>query len=149
MVLSLILIVNKRTIYDKFLESLETQIDVDYEIICIDNYKNQYDSARKAYDDAARKASGKYLIFLHPDIRFGNPKALYDIVAYLEKLNDFGVVGVAGCPQELKKGKRVILSSMTHGVEQRRVGYLIKDIVEVQTVDECLFVVKRMGYDEV
>lgn len=67
---SLITIVNKEDVYQAFKAGLEKQTGVEYELIRINNENNEYNSARKAFNDAAKKAKGKYLVFLHPDIRF-------------------------------------------------------------------------------
>ena len=58
---SLITIVNKEPVYQEFKKNLDTQVNVDYELIKIDNYDNQFNSARAAYNDAAKKANGEYL----------------------------------------------------------------------------------------
>ena len=67
---SLITISNHENIYQEFKEGLERQKGVDYELIKINNNQHQFSSARTAYNEAATKANGKYLVFLHPDIRF-------------------------------------------------------------------------------
>lgn len=143
---TLILIMNNKNIYQEFIENLNTQNGVSYEVICIDNCNNDYDSARKAYNMAAKQAKGEYLIFLHPDIRFITKNGLYNIVEKVDNIKNFGVIGVAGCPVELIKGKRVILSNIVHGENKDRVGKNIEQACEVQTVDECFFIVKKSEF---
>jgi hypothetical protein len=146
---TLILIMNKKDVYNDFIDNLETQNDVAYEVICIDNCNHQYTSARKAYNDAAMKASGKYLIFLHPDIRFINKHDLYEITKYIGAVKTFGVIGVAGCPYELVVGKRVILSNICHGNRKNKAGKDISKPEIVQTVDECFFVVEKNEFNKI
>lgn len=144
MKVSLITIVNNEIVFDDFKENLKTQKEVDYELIPIDNKKNQYNSARIALDIGAQKAQGDYLIFLHPDIRFLDDLALKSIVGYVRKINDFGVIGVAGCP--VTKGKSQILTTIVQGKNRDKVGSDLKDITRVQTVDECFFIEKNTYY---
>ena len=140
---TLIVIMNKKDVYKEFIDSLKTQEGVSYEVICIDNCSNQYESARRAYNEAAIKANGKFLIFLHPDIRFTTKRDLFDIAKYIDNIETFGVIGVAGCPYELVNGRRIILSNIYHGNGRYKAGKNIDKPEIVQTVDECFFVVEK------
>lgn len=146
---TLIIIMNRKDVYDEFISSLEKQEDVFYEIICIDNCNNQYKSARKAYNEAAMKAKGEFLIFLHPDIRFTSKHDLYYITKYVENIKSFGVIGVAGSPYDLVDGKRVILSNIYHGNNRCKAGKSINRPEVVQTVDECFFVVEKEEFSKI
>ena len=61
---SLITIVNKDDVYQEFKTNLAQQKDIDYELIRINNEHQQYQSARQAFNEAAQKAKGEYLVFL-------------------------------------------------------------------------------------
>ncbi len=141
--ISIITIVNKNTVYQKFLESLEKQQDITYELIKINNTHHEFLAARDAYNAAAKKAQGKLLFFCHPDIRFLNYHALYDITNYIRGISSFGVVGVAGSPYELVNGNRIILSNIVHGADKVAAGNKISEPTQVQTVDECFFVMTK------
>ncbi|MDW5472880.1 hypothetical protein SAZ89_01370 [Limosilactobacillus reuteri] len=52
---SIITIVNKEKVYQDFKKSLNQQQQVDYEVIKVNNDNNQFKSARKAYNEAAKK----------------------------------------------------------------------------------------------
>ena len=52
---SIITIVNKEKVYEDFKRSLESQKEVNYELVKIDNNHNQFFSAREAYNDAINK----------------------------------------------------------------------------------------------
>ena len=141
---SLITIINKEDVYTEFKQSLAKQENVDYELIRINNKNNQYTSARTAFNEAAKKAQGKYLVFLHPDIRFLNEHALADVLTQITSLpSDFGIAGIAGSPQELVEGERSILTTIIHGDQKEHVGQAISAPTEVQTLDECFFVISQ------
>lgn len=139
---SLLLIVNKEPIYQQFLYNLTTQLDVTNELIEIDNRNNQYSSARAAFNENIHRANGEYLIFLHPDICFLDPYALRDIMTHVRSLGEFGVAGIAGTPEQLVNKERVILSNILHGYKMHPAGEIISRPTEVQTLDECMFIVK-------
>ena len=147
-VCSLITIMNKKPVFQAFQENLQTQQGISHELICIDNTAGQYIAARQAYREAAQKATGEYLVFLHPDIRFLHETALRDIISHVQGLGEFGVAGVAGCPEMLENRNRVILSTIVHGERQEAAGRQIATPTQVQTLDECLFVVRRTYFLE-
>lgn len=141
--LSVLTIVNKQEVYRDFLRNLEEQEGVSWEIIPVDNTGGQYDSARKAYNEAAEKAAGTFLLFSHPDIRFLSPAALKGIADQAEALKDFGVVGVAGAKEKSGTAGEII-AGIVHGRNKEKIGdRQITAPEEVQTVDECLFLVRR------
>lgn len=145
---SIITIVNKRKVFAQFKESLKIQEDVSYELIRINNDNQQYSSAREAYNKAAVEASGNYLIFLHPDIRFLDKFALRDILNNVKKLKNLGVAGVAGTPERLKNGYFILITNIKQGLDAHHTGELIEEPVQVQTVDECFFIMKREDFEK-
>lgn len=140
--LSIVVIANKEDIYQDFINNLNTQTEISYELLTIDNYHNEFNSASKAYNSIIGKYNGRYLMFLHPDIRFLNPSVLKKIINYADELKDFGVIGVAGATFNEKK-ERIILSNIIHGYEKKYAGITIKEPTKVETLDECLFLIKR------
>lgn len=148
--ISLITIVNNENLYIELKENVEKQEGVDYELIPVMNINNEsYSSARKALADGAQKAQGRYLMFLHSDVRFTQKNQLRSILYGLDEIGDFGVVGVAGCPESLVDGKRVILSNIVHGKNKVSAGKHIYGAEKVQTVDECLFIQTKKYFDKV
>ncbi len=143
MLFTIITIINEWDVYEGFKRTLEAQDFSDYEIKVIDNCNNEFKSAREVYGNVALEAKGEYLLFVHPDIRFVSNNDLMNVVSWVKKIGDFGVVGVAGTPEEICNGNRVILSNIIHGENKIRVGKKIEKEYEVQTVDECFFIVKR------
>lgn len=147
---SLILVVNDMEAYKGFLENVKTQNGVIYEITPVYNIGNKkFESAREALAFGAKTATGKYLIFLHQDIRFETEDVLLTLLKYLESIPDFGVIGIAGTPKELVNGKRIILSTIKHGLYRESVGTTITKPTRVQTVDECFFIQSREYYNKV
>ena len=145
---SIIVIINNKKIYEDFLENIKNQINVEYEIISIDNCSNEYNSARIAYNEAVLRAKGRYIIFMHPDIRFLKKDVLITFVNYLSNLRSFGVVGIAGSPSYRIDGKRIILTNIRHGKHKKVVGTNINAVTEVQTVDECFFAVEKRFFEQ-
>lgn len=143
---SILTIVNRQEVYEEFLRSLEQQEGVYFELLPVFNLRNEYDSARRAYNEAARKAKGAYLLFSHPDIRFLSSSALKSIRDQAEALGDFGVVGVAGAKE--KSGTTgEIIAGIVHGPNKEKIGdRQITAPEEVQTVDECFFLVRTEDF---
>jgi len=137
---SIICIANDTEVYEGFLESLRAQIFTDHELIPVMNLNNEYTSARRAYNEAAASASGRYLLFLHPDIRFNDENALGDIISALPE--SFGTCGIAGAIR-LWKYKREILTTIVHGSGRIPAGRSITGPEEVQTLDECFFIIEN------
>lgn len=145
---SIITIVNKENLYQQFKQSLAQQQDVNYELIKINNDHQQFDSARAAFNAAAKKAHGDYLVFLHPDIRFLDDHALHDVLAQILQLPNLGVAGVAGSPFELNGRHAFIVTTLVQGLDKSHVGTPIKKPKKVQTIDECFFVMKKTFWEQ-
>ena len=109
---SIITIVNKEKVYEDFKKSLESQKEVNYELVKIDNTHNQFFSAREAYNDAMKKAHGDYLVFSHPDMRFLDQYALRDFLNQVIQIRDLGIAGVSGCLFELHHHKSTLVTSI-------------------------------------
>lgn len=150
---SLFCIVNDNKMYEGLLKNISAQVDLDFKIIPFMNIQNDCKGARIAYNSLLKDMEGEYAVFLHPDIRFLDKHALRDIIDFCDSLGNFGVVGIAGCPENLINGKRIIYSSIFHGERKVKVGSPILQPAEVQTVDECFFVFRRevickLGFEE-
>ena len=140
-IITIITIVNNEDMYSDFLKNIEKQTFDKFDMIKISNNNNEFNSATKAFNSVIDKIKTEYVCFLHPDIRFIDNNGLKMLMDYVLKIKDFGVVGIAGAAKGVKK-ERIIYSTIVHGNEKRKVGVAIESAVEVQTVDECLFVIK-------
>lgn len=141
---SIICVYNNQKILDNcLLKSLEKQ-ETDYNLILIDNRENKFSSAAKALNFAAKKASSEYLIFVHQDVSLSKENWLESTEEVVDQIKSLGVAGVAGKSQE-RKG---IIGNITEGIPPRSAGININKPTEVQTIDECLFIIPRKLFDE-
>lgn len=139
---SVICVYNDKTKMQKYLEkSLEEQKGIAYEKIFIDNTTNRYKNAKDAFTYATKRATGKYYLFVHQDIQFHSDETLKQIYEIVENNNDFGIAGVAG------KLDEKLYSNITHGENRIKASkYNLDTVKEVETLDECLFVIKSDVY---
>lgn len=146
--LSIICVYNNEKVLNKYLlASLNEQTFKDYELILIDSIKMNFKSAAKALNYGVNIAKGEFFIFVHQDIKFLNKEVLNKINEYLNTYQ-FGIGGVAG---RINNSKGTI-SSIKMGKDFVDGGIKnIKAVTEVDTLDECLFFIKRndfLGFDE-
>ena len=140
---------NERLLADFLLDSLNRQT-VHYELITIDNIENQFTSAAQALNYGGRKARGKYIMFVHQDIRLCSTEWLHDAERMLDSLPNLGVAGVAG-----KREGGSILANLTNGTPPTAAGTQIgAEPLPVKTLDECLTIVPRdvfnvLQFDEI
>lgn len=149
---SIITIVNDKSRYEGFTESLETQNFKAFELIPVMNMAGELQGAREGLRLGASKASGKFLLFSHPDIRFQDADALGDFVNAASEISEFGVVGAAGAAAN-EHGGRDIVSSICQGdgktpISDLPCGRTPSGAESVQTVDECFFMMDAEYYRE-
>lgn len=147
--LSVISVVNDKDTYEFGLkESLGQQSYTDYEIIKVDNIGNKYDYLALAYEDGLERASGEWLCFIHPDMKFLNEDSLKKLVesvfAISEEHPEVKLFGAAG----VTAGEDYhIISSMCHGIDKRSFAEdeeLLRDgYKDVLTVDACCMLIKK------
>lgn len=129
---------NQRTLDEYLIQSLNRQSAL-YELILVDNTRNNYHSAANALNHGANLTKNQYLMFIHQDIRFESDSSLTDMERYLVGLGHFGVVGVAG-----KKDWQGTMTNLLHGIPPQPAGEIrLSGPTEVQTVDECLFITPK------
>ncbi|MEM2261392.1 MAG: glycosyltransferase [Nitrososphaerota archaeon] len=166
--LSVICIVNNLEKYYQYLHKSIKMYD-DVEKIIIYNLNNAlFRSAAQAYNNAISKASKEYLMFVHQDV-FLKKSWKNDIEGWLSTLpKKAGIVGVAGALPPTKPifrtyleylslklfnlsslwYKKYVRSSCLHGKNYALSGSIIKEPVEVQTVDEVLFIIPQKIFDK-
>ena len=137
---TIVSISNNLQMTNNFISDLEKQKDVEYQLMLIDNTQNRFGGAREAFNSIIRKIQNDTVIFLHPDIRFLSDRALVSILIEVENIQDYGVIGVAGCPEG---AKWCLLSNIYHGEGKVKAGKKIVKSTEVQTVDECFFIMNK------
>lgn len=137
--MSIICVYNNRDILEKYLlESLTGQTE-EYELILVDNRNNEFSSAASALNYGAKKASGDYFVFAHQDIYFSEENWMEDTENKVRKLENTGIVGVAG-----KTVDSIVRSNIKQGIPAVDVSpFKIEYAQKASTVDECLFIIPR------
>ncbi len=136
---TIITVWNKPELFSEFQQELARQQGVAYTLLGVDNSQNRYPGAREAFLSQMDQVQTEFVVFMHQDIRFQDETALKDILASAEALDNLGVAGVAGCPE----GRDWILySDIVHGKQALPAGKPVKGCMPVQTVDECLFLMR-------
>lgn len=147
--ISIVCVYNKKDILSEYLiKSLKSQTYSDYELILLDNQRNKYESASTALNIGVKRSKGEWIMFVHQDIKFEKPTILSDIARILSQNSrkQEVIFGVAG--RDSEKG---VLSNITNGYPPVRAGVrdVKNDTIEVQTVDECLFVIPRLLLEKI
>ncbi len=134
---------NKESLKNYLLKGLKCQQTL-YELIILDNNNDRFKSAAEALNYGGKKAKGKYLMFVHQDYDLESDKWLVDSEEIINKLENVGVVGVAG------KYDRNMISNITTGIPPVMAGPIqIEEPEKVQTLDECLFIIPKKIFEEI
>lgn len=76
-------------------ENIASTIGCKYELVVIDNSKNEY-SIFSAYNEGVRRAKGDILCFMHEDILYHTTEWGWKVMLYFQEFPKAGMVGVAG-----------------------------------------------------
>lgn len=138
--ISIVCVYNNRSILDScLLKSLKHQTRK-YELITLDNTKGKFKSAAQALNQGAKKAKGKYIMFVHNDVDLSSDAWLEEAEKLLDGLPCFGIAGVAGISEE----KKYLVTNIEHGCPPRPAGAKQPtNPVKAQTLDECLILIPR------
>lgn len=141
---SIICVYNDKEILNNYLlKSLKNQT-VEFELILLDNRKHKFSSAARALNHGAKQAHNKYLLFIHQDVEITSDDWLIKIEVLLDSMPNIGIAGVAG-KRQARKG---VITNIEHGSPPARLSNRYCDgINEVQTVDECLFVIPKERFE--
>jgi GT2 family glycosyltransferase len=125
----------------------------EHERILLDNTDGRFESSAEALNHGARKASGEYLLFIHQDVKLESSSWLEDAHKILDNLPNMGVAGVAGMSIKGKNHLEKQRNIIKHEVPPKKWGNPIEKPEEVETVDECLFIIpkevfKQIEFDE-
>ena len=139
MKISIICVYNKKTIFeDCLLKTLDNQNN-DFELILVDNTENKFNCAADALNYGGNKATGELLLFIHQDVKLFENN-LNDIIEYCEKLENFGIAGIAGT--DLNEG--YVKSCGIHNIPPKPMcDNQITKIERVQTLDEVLLIIPQ------
>lgn len=92
--ISCIICSRKKDISTELKENIEKTIGCDYEIIIIENSKNQY-SIFSAYNEGIRRSNGDILCFMHEDLIFHTNRWGVNVLNTF-KDNEIGIIGLIG-----------------------------------------------------
>ena len=136
---------NKKILNECLVESLNKQTYKDFELIIVDTKETKYNSAADALMSGAKKSNGDTLMFVHHDVVMENEDELKNIVEQIKKIDDFGILGIAGA--DYKKGP--LVGNITNGDSKIYISdKSIKEPTEVQTLDEVMFIIKKENLDK-
>lgn len=141
--ISIIVPVTNEEVYQSMLlASLEKQSFKDFEIIKIDSKEHPYKNAADALNYGVSLAKGEIYLFCHQDIELINIDGLQKIFSFY-KDHDFGVLSVAG----VNIGNKEVFASVTQGKDHLPAGSPLNEVMPIDVVDECLFVIKKENFE--
>jgi hypothetical protein len=145
---SIICAYNSREKLEKYLVKSLSNQTAPFELLTIDNTKEDYISAPHILNKTAGKARFEFLMFVHQDVALGSETWLENALKDMESLPNLGAAGVAG------KSEKGFAASVTHGNPPFFTGdEKLTAPVEVQTLDGCLMIVptkifRKFSFDE-
>ena len=140
--ISVICVFNEKKLLEDFLlSSLKKQGYKNYELILVDSLNLGFDRASDALNYGYQKSNGDILLFIHQDVELLEESILSSIAEYSSK-NEFGVAGVAGIVEK----ENQVYSSVLQGKEKKTAGNIISRSLDVDSIDECMFFVKRDSF---
>lgn len=118
--------------------SLKKQSFKDYETIIVNAKEHNFKNASETLNYGASLAEGDILVFCHQDIDLVDFDFLNKLKVYCDRY-DFGIAGVAGIAADNK-----VYSNICHGKNKNDiVGILSQKVMDLVSVDECLFIIKK------
>jgi len=143
--ISVVCVYNNKKILNEFLlKSLKNQ-NVKYELILVDNTKEEFKSASEALNYGGNKAEGNYIMFVHQDMDLLSKDWLKNAEDMLNSLKNMGISGIAG----RSKNKPWTITNIKDGMPPSIVSpEEIIEPVSVQTLDECLIVIPRSVFEK-
>jgi GT2 family glycosyltransferase len=133
---------NAGILKDWLLESLKAQT-VEHELILIDTVEHGFQSAAQALNSGGNQARGKYIMFVHQDVRLISNSWLKDAEEMLDTLPNLGIAGVVGSVEEGRTVSDRMRNVIRHGDDSDQIGNSISSPERVQTLDELLCIIPR------
>lgn len=135
---------NEKVYKELLLASLQLQ-NINYELIAISNQNGEFKSAASALNYGASRAKSKVLVFCHQDVELLEEDALDRIRKECLDCNAGDIIGIAGNKSRDKK----IISNILQEKKEKSIFKHFTDKVEVETVDECLFAMKKKTWKNI
>jgi Glycosyltransferase like family len=125
----------RETLEKTLLAGLKNQ-GISYDLVLVDNRDSSFRSAAAALNYGAAQAKGHWLLFAHQDVFFISNEWIASVLLMLEHHQPDGWVGVAGCDTDGNNQGFMIDTVNLFGSP-------FDDLMEVQTLDECLLMHKN------
>lgn len=144
-VVSVICVYNKKNVLEEqLLRGISLQ-NADYELVLVDNSRNEFSSAAKALNYGAQKSKGDIFVFCHQDILFEESDSLQRIEKTIKRFDGNVVVGAAGRDEE-----DVVVTNISHGDQREYAGSKrVEDYASVQVLDEVLLACSREVFEQI
>lgn len=132
--------------YERLEKSLAKQ-NIAYELLGIDNRKQEFSSCSSALNSVKNQIDTEYVVYAHQDIELPESNMLECFLGYLKKTVSGDVLGVAGIVED--GGDDIVLSAVRHGADLLVAGEKsFSGMVPCDTVDECFFGGRTEGFRE-
>jgi GT2 family glycosyltransferase len=93
--ISIVICHTSEKLLNNLTQNIEQSIGVAYDLIVVDNTKNEY-SIFEAYNLGVKRSKGEFICFIHEDIVFHTKKWGNLIISHFEKNKDLGIIGTVG-----------------------------------------------------
>ena len=131
---------NDTSVYNNFVASLQNQT-CPYKLIGINNGDNAgFSSCAAAYNSVISNVDTKYVIYSHQDILLKDADSLKKFVAYLEKISEDDILGVAGVKFDETGMYSNIVQRINWTGKLCHAGPMyVEGMIPCDTLDECFF----------
>lgn len=160
--ISLIICSRQPDISQSLKENIAKTIGIEYELIIIDNSKNNY-SIFQAYNEGVRQAQYPYLCFMHDDVLYHTPHWGKKVVEHFqdEKVGLIGVVGTHFLPDTpcgwyhsmMVSGgciQREVFDDKNSASEKRNLDRLkSQNSIDAVAVDGMWFCVRKVDFKQI
>jgi hypothetical protein len=152
--ISIIICSRDKTISADLRKNIEGTIGCSFELIVIDNSRNQY-SIFEAYNLGIGKSVGEYLCFIHDDILFHTQGWGAFLTSIFTNNQDYGLIGIAGASQKTKipsgwweceeryKSINIIQHYHNGKKEREQLGFRTSVLNEVVVVDGVFLALRK------
>ena len=134
---------NKQILDDFLLDSLKDQTK-EHQLLLIDNTANEFSSVAKAYNRVLSKIEGECVLFCHQDIHLKDSNLLEKIEEVLASRKN-ALVGLCGIDKTATVYSNLKYKDNDQYITRNRAD----QIVEVESVDECIFGMSKELLDSV
>lgn len=133
---------NALQLKEQLIASLNKQ-DIQYDLICLDNTKQQFSSASKALNYAAKQTDADVLIFTHQDVFIKKENGIREFASAVMDGEIGNIYGSSGARENEKNN----IGAYTSGLVYNRSFVSQPDTVQrVSCLDECFFGMKKETY---